>query len=132
MTLPPQQCTVLVVDDDPLARHLLGRLLAGIGFAVQAVEDGLAALAAVAAAPPDLILSDVQMPGLDGPGLIHELRRRGQAVPVVLASADPDAGRLLPDVPFLAKPVDPTQLAALVTALLAAAPSLPLQSLTIG
>src|SRR5215470_14845321 len=64
---------VLVADDNTDLRQYLVRLLAG-RYAVEAVPDGEAALAAARERPPDLILTDVMMPRLDGFGLLRELR----------------------------------------------------------
>jgi two-component system response regulator MprA len=107
--------TVLVVDDEPRIRDVLEAVLAEAGHAVRTAQDGLAALAEVERQPPDLVLSDVAMPRLDGVGLHRELRARGHGVPVVLCSADHDR-RLPPDVPFVAKPFELASLLALVAA----------------
>ncbi len=79
---------VLIVDDNADMREYLQRLLSP-RYRVQAVGDGLAALAAARAQPPDLIISDVMMPNLDGLGLVAVLREdAGTAqVPVLLLSA---------------------------------------------
>jgi PAS domain S-box-containing protein len=79
---------VLVADDNTDMRQYLGRLLAG-AYEVEEVADGNAALSAVRARPPDLVLADVMMPELDGFGLLRELRAdaQTQTVPVVLLSA---------------------------------------------
>jgi CheY-like chemotaxis protein len=68
---------ILVVEDDPMSRDLLSRRLARQGFAVSLAEDGQAALAATAAAAPDLILMDLDLPVLDG----WEATRRIKAEP---------------------------------------------------
>ncbi|MGQ9350682.1 SpoIIE family protein phosphatase [Mycolicibacterium gilvum] len=80
---------VLVADDNADMREYLGRLLRSDGYAVEAVVDGWQALEAIRAEPPDLVISDVMMPRLDGLGLVAELRadRRTAAVPVLLLSA---------------------------------------------
>jgi PAS domain S-box-containing protein len=79
---------VLVADDNADMRQYLNRLLAG-AYEVEEVADGRAALAAAQERPPDLVLADVMMPGLDGFGLLRELRAgaRTGTVPVVLLSA---------------------------------------------
>ena len=79
---------VLVVDDNADMREYLARLL-GRRWRVEMAGDGHAALASARARPPDLVLSDVMMPGLDGFALLRELRadRRTSQVPVVLLSA---------------------------------------------
>jgi PAS domain S-box-containing protein len=78
---------VLVADDNPDMRQYLSRLLGG-AYEVEEVADGEAALAAARERPPDLMLADVMMPGLDGFGLLRELRAdpRTRTVPVVLLS----------------------------------------------
>jgi signal transduction histidine kinase len=79
---------ILWADDNADMRDYVGRLLAE-QYEVTAVADGLAALAAAQAAPPDLVLTDVMMPGLDGFGLLRELRshERTRTIPVLLLSA---------------------------------------------
>ncbi|WP_328647330.1 SpoIIE family protein phosphatase [Amycolatopsis sp. NBC_00348] len=79
---------VLVADDNTDMREYLARLLRD-EYAVTSVRDGVEAFAAAAADPPDLIISDVMMPRLDGLALLAELRGdpRTAAVPVLLLSA---------------------------------------------
>jgi anti-anti-sigma factor len=79
---------VLVADDNADMRDYLLRLLTP-RYAVTAVADGTAALEAARAAPPDLLVSDVMMPGLDGMALLSALRAdpRTSRVPVLLLSA---------------------------------------------
>ncbi|MEV6642631.1 SpoIIE family protein phosphatase [Amycolatopsis sp. NPDC051371] len=85
---PVTGARVLVADDNADMRGYLARLLHE-DYAVTAVRDGLEALDAASGEPPDLIISDVMMPRLDGLGLLAELRRdpRTSAVPVLLLSA---------------------------------------------
>ncbi len=80
---------VVVADDSQDMRAYVTRLLKAAGFAVEAVNDGEAAFAACLARPPDLVLSDVMMPGLDGYGLLRELRSNAATaiLPVILLSA---------------------------------------------
>ena len=79
---------VLVADDNADMRRYLARLL-GRHWEVETAPDGAAALATALARPPDLVLADVMMPGLDGFGLLRALREdaRTAPVPVVLLSA---------------------------------------------
>ncbi len=79
---------VLLADDNADMRHYLVRLLAE-RYAVKATADGAAALAAARERPPDLVLTDVMMPQLDGFGLLRELRAdpRTHFVPVIMLSA---------------------------------------------
>ncbi len=80
---------VLIADDNTDMREYLARLLSGAGYQVDAVTDGQEALDRVGARLPDLIISDVMMPRLDGLALVAALRAdpRTAAVPVVLLSA---------------------------------------------
>ena len=68
--------SILVVDDEPEIAALLGEMLTSDGHRVEAVEDGLMALARLATGRYDLIISDLRMPKLDGPGLHAEVARR--------------------------------------------------------
>jgi PAS domain S-box-containing protein len=80
---------VLVADDNADMREYLARLLRSAGYEVTTVTDGQAALDAVRVGAPDLVISDVMMPRLDGLGLVAALRSdaRTAAVPVLLLSA---------------------------------------------
>jgi len=79
---------VLLADDNADMREYITRLL-GERYEVLAVSNGDDALKSAVSEPPDLILSDVMMPGLDGFGLLNELRARPETktIPVVLLSA---------------------------------------------
>jgi PAS domain S-box-containing protein len=80
--------TVLVADDNSDMRQYLVRLL-GERYEVIAVPDGQAALASAQEHPPDLVLSDVMMPNLDGFGLLRELRAgpKTRTIPIIMLSA---------------------------------------------
>jgi CheY-like chemotaxis protein len=100
-----RQKMILVVDDERTICDLLADLFEDEGYRVCRAYDGPAALAQAERHRPDLILSDVTMPGLDGVSLTRRLRDRGLRMPVVLMSAvyaDVD----LPHVRFLPKPFD--------------------------
>ena len=86
---PRSSGRVLLADDNADMRSYVERLLAEAGFVVEAVADGDAAFEAARQAAPDLILTDVMMPRLDGFGLLHKLRGDPHLhdIPVVLLSA---------------------------------------------
>ena len=81
--------TVLVADDNADVRSYVTRLLTGQGWRVEAVGDGDAALALARRVLPDLVLTDVMMPGLDGFGLVRALRAdpATRSVPIIVLSA---------------------------------------------
>ena len=112
---------VLVVDDDWWVAELLQALLREAGYEVCAACDGEVALALIEQQPPDLVLSDVRMPRLDGPGLARRLRERGSLVPILLTSASVTAPTLadLPGVRFVPKPFAPDRLVVAVDEILA-------------
>ena len=75
-----------MVDDEPMLRNLLSRLLRMEGYEVIEAEDGQAALEKVAAEQPDLVLLDVMLPARDGLDVLGDLRQTSD-VPVILVSA---------------------------------------------
>ena len=105
--------TVLVVDDERQIVQLVADLLTDEGYDVRCAYDGVMALEAVDRSPPDLVLTDVKMPRLDGVALARRLRERGCRVPVVLMSAV-YADAKLSGVPFVPKPFDLDHLLAVV------------------
>lgn len=107
------QFLILAVDDDPAILEVLTELLRDEGYRVHCAEDGQMALDLAATEDPDVILSDVTMPRIDGVELVRRLRSRGQSVPVVLISARYTAVDL-PGVRFLTKPFDVDHLVAAI------------------
>lgn len=87
---------VLVADDHPFLRAGLEAVLRAAGMAVVAsVGDGDAALAAIAADDPDVVVLDVAMPGRDGVATLAAMRERGDTRPVVILTASIDDQQLL-------------------------------------
>ena len=113
---------VLLVDDDAPILRMLERTLGAEGYAVVAVADGGAALAAVERSLPDVIVLDVAMPGLDGLAVTRRLRAKGLAVPILLLTArdaieERVAGLDAGADDYVVKPFDVSELAARVRAL---------------
>ena len=81
--------SVLIVEDDADSREMLLLVLSEQGFKVTGAEDGRAALELIESARPDLIITDIQMPNLDGVGLIKALRKLPEMrdVPILIFSA---------------------------------------------
>lgn len=108
---PSLQSRVLVVDDDPSLRKMLGRMLKRAAFDVTEVESGKAALAELAARRFDVVLSDIHMPDGDGLDLLRSVRRIDLDIPVILMSGKPDVQTAASAIEFgafryLTKPLD--------------------------
>ena len=97
--MPP---TILVVDDEPVMRDLVSGLLADEGYTVRSEPDGLVTLETVQRDTPDLVLTDLYMPRLDGLGLIARLQREWPHLPVVVLSA---AIRIAGSFPWVIQPL---------------------------
>jgi len=116
---------ILVVDDDPDLRDLIGYTLRRDGYFVIEAEDGIAALLVAEVELPDLVLLDVNMPRLDGFEVCRRLRAASAtaAIPVVMLTVrgteeDQVRGLDLGADDYLAKPFSPRTLLARVRALL--------------
>jgi len=115
---------VLLVDDDPDTRGMMQTVLAQRGAQVTAASSAAEALAHVDRETPDVLLSDIGMPGMDGYALIRELRERPAARDIPAAAltayahAD-DRGQAIAAgyQVHVAKPVQPAELVAVVASL---------------
>lgn len=85
---------VLIADDDPRNRKLLETLLHAGGYEVQCADSGRAALSAIAVAPPDLLLLDLMMPGMDGFEVVRRVKSDTamSRLPIIMVTALDDAG----------------------------------------
>ncbi len=125
--VPAGPLTVLVVDDSKVVRIKTSRLLEKHGYQVLLADDGLTALACLDAQAADLVITDVEMPGLDGFGLTQRLRSlpRWTRLPVIMITSSDekhraDAAAVGVDV-LLGKPYDEPALLAEVQRTLALA-----------
>lgn len=84
--MPCTKDRLLIVDDEPSIRESLSFVLAEIGYPVRAAEDGLSALMEMRKETPDMILSDLNMPGMSGFEFLSVVRHRFPAIPVIAMS----------------------------------------------
>jgi len=103
---------VLIVDDDVNLMRLLRTILRTAGFEVLTADQGIAALDLLAVESVDLIILDLRMPVIDGRTLYREMRSRGVAAPILIASAygARSAQVELGAQGFIEKPFDPDRL----------------------
>lgn len=117
---------IIVVDDEPAILNAVARFLRICGHEVRTSSDGREAMTALDEGPADLVITDINMPDMDGIEILNELRRRSHAIPVIamsgggridkqilLASAD-----LLGAVVTIAKPFELEDLRRTVDAVL--------------
>jgi two-component system, OmpR family, response regulator TctD len=119
---------VLLVEDDPSMQTALKRTLQNRGMEVALCSEGREALARWKAAPPDVVMLDLTLPGMDGLLVLEEARRSGLATPVLILTARGTVGDRVIGLntgadDYLAKPFDLDELEARLRALLRRAPS---------
>ena len=103
---------ILLVDDDKDLLHLISMRLGASGYAVSTAESGESALAAMAVAPPELVITDLRMEGMDGLALFDAIHREAPSLPVVILTAhgtipEAVAATRRGVFGFLTKPFDP-------------------------
>jgi CheY-like chemotaxis protein len=117
---------ILVVDDDRDARGLIAEFLVGEGFAVETARDGRAAMQRLDRFDADLVVTDFEMPAMDGIELIRLVQESDTSRPALLLTGRSEAWifqaveRLAGPVALLVKPVDLEQLAALARKMITA------------
>ena len=114
---------ILVVDDDPRITDLMRRILAYEGYSVTIARSGTEALDRSLEHPPDLVVLDIMLPGLDGLEVAQRLRAAGDTVPILMLTArgtvaDRVKGLETGADDYLVKPFAPEELVARVKALL--------------
>jgi len=115
---------ILVVDDEAQVREVLIEFLAGEGYTVEGFASGSDALDAVTREPPDLVLLDIHMPGVDGVEILRRIRALDDKIAVIMVTANEDVAIAretlkLGAVDYVAKPFDFTYLERAVAAGLA-------------
>jgi len=121
MTTETSKGTILAIDDEPTSLKILTEVLEAEGYSVQSASSGEMAMKSIHATPPELILLDVVMPGIDGFEICRRLRMHEatRQIPVILLSANTDAkervdGFKLGAVDFVSKPFQREELIARV------------------
>ena len=114
---------ILIVDDDPRITDLLRRVLAYEGYSIASAASGSEALNRSLERPPDLVVLDIMLPGLDGLEVAQRLRVAGDNVPILMLTArdtvaDRVKGLETGADDYLVKPFAPEELVARVKALL--------------
>ena len=112
-----QPATLLIVDDEPQVRKLLETLLQHVGYQTLSASSGEEALQLVAQQPPDLILLDIMMPGMDGYEVASHLKgdEATASIPIIMLSALSEPGARVTGLEsgaeeFISKPVERVEL----------------------
>ena len=118
------QKTILYVEDNEFNRKIVRQLLAKTSYSLVEAMDGEAGVAAALAAPPDLILMDIQLPKMSGLEATRQLRAdaRTAAVPIIVVtsfalSGDDQKAKAAGATAYLAKPYSPRELLAKIRAI---------------
>ena len=113
--------TILTVDDASTMRKLIGFTLGGVGHKVLEAEDGVAALDTLKSSSVDLIISDLNMPRMNGLELTREIRKLPQCAktPILIVTTESDGnvkseGKKAGATGWIVKPFEPAQLVAVV------------------
>jgi DNA-binding response OmpR family regulator len=120
---------VLVVDDEPIVAEVVEKYLAREGYQVKVAVDGAEALRTARQWPPDLVVLDLMLPGVDGLEVCRELRKESQ-IPIIMLTArgeetDRIVGLELGADDYIVKPFSPQELVARVKAVLRRARAAP-------
>jgi FixJ family two-component response regulator len=116
---PPQPRSIAVVDDDEHMREALADLLAAAGYSVKSFGSAEDFLSSTDLSHVDCLVSDVNMPGLNGPDLYMHLRNAGNALPTILVTAYPTESSRLRCLEmgvscYLEKPLEDEELLACI------------------
>jgi two-component system chemotaxis response regulator CheY len=114
------QKRIMAVDDSKTMREMVAYTLRAAGFAVEEAEDGQQALSALSRTQVDLVITDLNMPNMDGLSLIRNLRAdpKYRTVPILMLTTEADAdnkaqGRAAGVTGWLVKPFNPQKLVEL-------------------
>src|SRR5438093_3485342 len=110
---------ILIVDDEPSNRKILGQELVHKGFAVDTAAGGTEALRKIESTPPDLVILDYMMPDMSGLDVLKELRKKGNDTPVIMITAYGSVERAVEVMKagaydFITRPFDPDHIELVV------------------
>ena len=117
---PSVSKTIMTVDDSPSMRMLLRVALTDLGYSVVEAEDGIHALETIEGANPDLLITDINMPRMDGFGLIENVRADGRrTLPILVLTTESSdekkqRARNAGATGWIVKPFHPEKLAAAI------------------
>ncbi len=122
MTAAGKRGSILVVDDEPVITDVVSRYLERAGYATESAADGFEALSIAGQSPPDLVVLDLMLPGLDGLEVMRELQER-RPTRVILLTAKGEASDRIAGLQrgaddYVVKPFSPAELVARVDAVL--------------
>ena len=108
---PPHRARILLVEDEASARAAVRSLLEGAGYSVEEAVDGQTAIERATEACPDVVVTDLRMPRMDGMELLRRLRAQDPELPVIVVTASQDLGDAVAAMragasDFLTKPLD--------------------------
>ena len=113
---------ILIADDDPHIRQLLAFALSKAGLEVEECSDGESAMQAVAARPPDLLVLDINMPGMNGLEVCRSIRATSNLPILFLSSRDDEIDRVLGMEigadDYVTKPFSPREVVARIAAIM--------------
>jgi DNA-binding response OmpR family regulator len=114
--------TILVVDDEPTVREVIRRYLERDGYAVREAADGRSALDEIQSNPPDLVVLDLMLPGLDGLAITRQIRQK-QTTPIIMLTAKGETSDRIYGLDvgaddYLTKPFSPQELMSRIRAVL--------------
>jgi DNA-binding response OmpR family regulator len=126
MTTPPARATVLLIDDDEALNELLTELLGRFGLSARGATTPEEGLRLLRSQPPDIVILDVMLPGMDGFAVCRQIRERSR-VPIIMLTARGDVtdrivGLELGADDYLPKPFEPRELVARIQAVLRRGP----------
>ncbi len=117
---------ILIIDDDKLSLKLIREILERSGYQISQAEDGESGLKMIRSIRPSLVITDFQLPGIDGLEVLTEIHKLNSALPVIFLTGHGDVPLTIKSIQrgafdFLEKPIDPSQLRNTVQKALASA-----------